>query len=172
MAARGLRTSASEGGWRVVGETSRAGKDRMFLTQHVYQHSVCERFLSPQDLIADPLVRLFHSITQADGGLPIDPLQDHRVVAISSADAFRRIEVVLSLQLYLRYVLGNIHKLINGYQFAAAQVDGLENVTFHDGCCTLQTVIDVHEAASLMAVAPDFNLSGAGHQTRSFMYID
>src|SRR5437016_451982 len=70
---------------------------------------VHERFLPSQDLVADPLVRLFHPITQADGRFPMELFQDQRVVAIASADALRCIEVVFSLELHPGDVLGNIH---------------------------------------------------------------
>src|ERR1043166_5690925 len=54
-------------------------------------------------------------------------------------------------------VFDEVHQLIDRHQFAAPQVERFQDVTGEDGLRSLKAVIDVHETAGLMAVAPDFN---------------
>ena len=57
----------------------------------------------------------------------------------------------------------HVHQLIDGDQFTAAQIDGFVDVAFEDCFHTLDAVVDVHEAAGLMAVTPNLDLVIARH---------
>ena len=44
----------------------------------------------------------------------------------------------------------------------ATEVDRVKEVAVHDGLGSLETIIDIHETAGLVAVAPDLDLMFAG----------
>src|SRR5438094_7383577 len=102
----------------------------------------------------NPAIGLFHSCAQGDRWRPAEALLDERVVAVAAADALGRVQLVPALQAYAGDFLDDIDELVDGDQLVASEVQRLRHVARHDAPCTGEAVIDVHEAASLPAVAP------------------
>src|SRR5271166_1743403 len=122
--------------------------------------------LSRQDarahLFLYPCHRLFHSVAQANGGFPAEQLANEGVIAVAAVDALGSAQIVIPLQLHARNLFGDVHKLVDGDQLAGTDVDGFQNVAFKEIDDALYAVVDVHEAAGLLSIAPDFDLVFAG----------
>ena len=73
----------------------------------------------------DPLVGLGHARAQVDFRLPAEHALDQRVVAVAAADALGSIEIVVPLDLDPGNLLHDIHQLVDGDEFAPAQVEGI-----------------------------------------------
>src|SRR5262249_46331414 len=84
--------------------------------------------------------------------------QDQRIVAVPASDTFGCVEVVLSLEFHLSNFLSDIDELINRDEFAATEIDRLDNFALHNSRRTLQAVIDIHETPRLEPISPDFDL--------------
>ena len=109
------------------------------------------------DFAPDPIVCLFKSDPEWDIRLPVKGLLNHGVVAIPAIHSLRGREIVVPFDLDAGDVLNDLNELIDRDQFAAAQIDRIDNVAAHDHLDALQAVIDVHEAASPGAITPDFD---------------
>src|SRR4051812_24968147 len=59
-------------------------------------------------------------------------------------------------------IFHDIHKLVDRDHLAGTEIDGVRNIGRHDPLDAIDAVIDVHEAAGLIAVAPDIDLMLAG----------
>jgi hypothetical protein len=84
-----------------------------------------------------------------------------RVVAVTAINAYRRVELVNTSKLYAGDLLDDIHQFVYADQLAAAQVDGFMNVALKNHSRAFQTIIDVHKAAALRTVSPDFDVASA-----------
>ena len=82
---------------------------------------------------------------------------DERVVAVAAGHAAGGVEVVGALEFDAADVLGQGDQVVDGDQLAGAQVDrgGDELLGVHDLVDAVEAVVDIHEAAGLVAVAPD-----------------
>src|SRR6266516_2482112 len=79
------------------------------------------------------------------------------IVGVPAVYTLRRAEVVAALETDPGDVLDEVHKLVDRYQLAGPEVDGLEDIACSDGQRSLEAVIYVHEGPRLVPVAPDFN---------------
>src|SRR5262249_6716034 len=68
------------------------------------------------------------------------------------------IKVVFPFQTDTGNIFHNIDKLVDGDKLTAAQVYWFADITFENGLRAIGAVIDVHEAACLLTIAPDFDL--------------
>src|SRR5262249_35090600 len=109
-------------------------------------------------LLEDPGVGAAHAFAQREARLPAEPLLDQRVVAVAPVDALRRAQVVAPRELHARDLLHHVHQLFDGDELARAEVDRLVDVAVHDLADAEHAVVDVHEAAELLARAPDLDL--------------
>ena len=66
------------------------------------------------------------------------------------------------LQLDARDILDHVHQAVDRDEFVRAQVDRLLDLAVHDLENAFHAIVDVHEAAGLLAVAPDFDFVGTG----------
>src|SRR5205085_12301804 len=87
---------------------------------------------------------------------------DEGVVAVAAIDAFGSFQIVRALKLNAGDVFDQVHQTINGDQLAAAKIDRFENVAVKTCLGAFEAIIDIHEAASLMAIAPDFDFMFTG----------
>src|SRR3954467_11576015 len=65
---------------------------------------------------------------------------------------------MLVLELYACNIFDHFHQTVDCRQLIRPQVQRLFDVAVHDLVDSLNTVIDVHKATGLLAVAPDLNL--------------
>ena len=105
----------------------------------------------------DPVVGLLHAVTQANAGGPTQVLNDLGVVAVAAIHAFGSGEVVIVLELDAGDVFDHVVETFDRGQLVGTEIDRLEDVAVGDGEDSLDAVVDVHEAAGLLAVAPDFD---------------
>src|SRR6266576_594508 len=101
-------------------------------------------------LIVDPCVCFFEAVSQADTWLPTEVFADERVITVASIDAFGSVEIVTPFQFYARDVLDDIDQLVDGNEFAAPEVDRLDDFAVHDRLGAFQAIVDVHETARLL----------------------
>src|SRR5271155_829410 len=130
---------------------------RMPETGGSYEHAVSSLGDSCHHLAFDPFIGLVHAVFQANRRLPAEILEDLRVVAVATIHALGSVELILPFQRYARNLFHHIYNLIDGDEFTAAKIDRLMNVALENGLCAFRAVIDVHEAACLLAVAPDLD---------------
>src|SRR5690606_24789265 len=71
-------------------------------------------------------------------------------------------QVVAPPELHAGDLLDDVDELVDGDQLAAADVERLVHVAAGEAQGPLDAVVDEHEAARLLAVAPDLDLVGAG----------
>src|SRR6187399_1490714 len=88
-------------------------------------------------LVEDPAVGLLETVEQRDRGLPAVGLEDLGVVAVASAHALGRIELVLALAADARDALDDVDQAVDRDQFRAAQVDRLRAVAPEDQLAAL-----------------------------------
>src|SRR5712671_2330096 len=108
-------------------------------------------------LIMNPAVGALQAVAQAGGRFPLVNLLNEAVVAVAAVHAFWRGEIVAALQFHPGDALDDVDELIDTHQFATTKIQRIRAVTFHDHLRSLHAVIDPHEAARLMSVAPDLN---------------
>src|ERR1700742_2743577 len=121
----------------------------------------CEHVLS-EHLLFNPGVGFFHAFAKLDGGLPVELFENFSVVAVAAVDAFGRAEIVGALEPDAGDLFNDVHELVDGDEFAGAEVEGLADVAFGDPPGAVGTIVDIHEGARLFAVAPDLDLIGTG----------
>src|SRR6185295_459127 len=97
-----------------------------------------------------------------DGRRPVHQLLDQRVVAVAAAHALGRIELVAALQLHAGDLLDDVDQPVDADQLVRADVQRLDDVAFGELDRALRAVVDIHERARLLAVAPDFDVVLAG----------
>src|ERR1043166_3721359 len=110
------------------------------------------------DLVVDPRVGFFQAIAQTDVRFPVQIFFDQRVVAVAAVHALGRLEIVPALELDAGDGFDDVDEAVDRDDFAAAEVDRFEDVAVEDLLRAFQAIRDVHEAAGLIAVAPDFDL--------------
>ena len=120
--------------------------------------SIGEGRYALQDLFADPCVRLFHPVAERDARLPVELPANKGVITVAAAYTLGGLQVVSTLELHLGDVFGNIDKLIDRNYFAGTEIDWVYDVALHDRDRPLQAIINVLEAACLLAITPDLNL--------------
>ena len=113
--------------------------------------------LSGVILFLNPFEGLSQAMVQCCAGLPFQFLLDKRIVAVATGHSTRRVQVVIPFKLDPRDFLDLRDQVIDGNQFAGAQVDGGSNqvITMHDLVDAIGAIINKHEAARLMPIAPD-----------------
>ncbi len=129
-------------------------KERLFCGS--FEDFACEHF------IFDPGVGLGEAVAELDGGFPVELFADQGVVAVAAVDAFGRVEIVVALELDAGDLFNDVDELVDGDEFVGAEVEGFADVALGDHLSAFGAVVDVHEGAGLLAVAPDFDLVGAG----------
>ena len=110
------------------------------------------------DLVVDPAIGLLHAVAKRDARRPAETLHDQRVVAVAAVDALRGGQVVSALQFDAGNVFDDVHQLVDRDRLVAAEIERLDDVAGHDHLGALEAVVDVHEAARLLAGAPDLDL--------------
>src|SRR4051812_41669898 len=106
-------------------------------------------------LVVDPGVGRLETGVQGDRRLPAVDLAEHRVVAVATAYALRSRQVVGLLDRDAGNFLDDRDHLVDGDQLGGAEVDRLDVRAGEDLLGATYAVVDVHEAAGLLAVAPD-----------------
>src|SRR3954447_9120263 len=106
-------------------------------------------------LIVDPGVRLLETVTQRDRRLPAVDAVEHRVVGVATAYALGSGQVVILGHRDAGDVLEDADHLVDRDELGRAEVDRLDVVTGEDLLAAADAVVDVHEAAALLAVTPD-----------------
>src|SRR3982075_950646 len=109
-------------------------------------------------LVVDPLVGLLHAVLETDGGRPTHQLLDQVVVAVAAAHALGRIELVGALEPDAGDLLDDVDQAVDADQLVAADVQGLDDVALGQPDRAVGAVVDIHERAGLLAVAPDLDL--------------
>src|SRR6266567_3747225 len=106
----------------------------------------------------DPAICPLKAIAEANGWLPSEPVKNQRIVAVASQDTFGSVEVVDPLEPDAGDLLNDIHKPVDGDDFVRSQIQGFGDVAMHDQFCALNAILDEHEAARLLSIAPDVYL--------------
>ena len=114
------------------------------------------------DLVVDPAIGFFHADAELGVGLPVHELFDEGVVAVAAVDALGGLEIVGAFELDAGDVFDDVDELVDGDQFVAAEVDGLDDVAPEEVLGSLEAIGDVHEGPGLMSVAPDFDIVFTG----------
>src|SRR5215467_7638345 len=109
-------------------------------------------------LLADPAVSLLHAVPQTNRGSPAELLLDQRVLAAASADSLRGGEVVPAFELPARDVFDDVDQLVDRDQFVTPDVDRFDDIAGDQLPRAINAVVDVHEAAGLLAIPPHFDL--------------
>ena len=109
------------------------------------------------ELLLDPTIGRRDALLQRNRRLPAEVGLDLGVVTVAARHAARRVELVVPLQLDARDLLGDVHQLVDGHQFARSQIDRLVDLRIDDLADAFDAVVDVHERTRLRAVAPDLD---------------
>src|SRR5688572_29861233 len=115
-----------------------------------------------EELIIDPGVRALHAVAQARAGLPVEVAADERVVAIAAVDAPGGVELVATLKPNAGDLFDHVDQAVDRHQLVGSEVDGLLDRAVQDAVDAMKAIVDIHEAAGLLAVAPDLNFVIAG----------
>ena len=113
-------------------------------------------------LVVNPAISFFHAVAQPGVWRPAEQLLDFSVVAVAAINAFGRLQIIASFELDAGNLLNDVNQTVYGHEFVAAEVDWFEDIAVHDRLCAFETIIDVHETAGLMAIAPDLDFMFAG----------
>ena len=115
-------------------------------------------------LFLDPRVGFRQALVQGCGRLPVENFLDEGVVGVAAGHALRRVQVVFAVHLHAGDLFDLGQQFVDGNQFAGAEVDrrGDQVVAVHDLVNALHAVVNIHEAAGLLAVAPDRDVLLAG----------
>src|ERR1700722_10620189 len=120
----------------------------------------------------DPFIGFLETVAETDRWSPSEIFLYEGIVTVTAVDALGGFQVVTALELDAGDALDDVHQLVDGNEFAAAEVDGFKNVAGQDGLSAFQTIINIHEAAGLVAVSPDFNFVFAGELGRNDFAAD
>src|SRR5258706_8017648 len=110
-------------------------------------------------LLRDPVVGRNNSLAQCHLRLPLQHRAQPRIVTVATAHSLRLGEIVHERDLLLRYPDHDFGKLVNADQFIRAEVERLSMIRSHDAMNALDAVVDIHERAGLLAIAPYFDLA-------------
>ena len=97
---------------------------------------------------------------------------DQRVVAVAAADALGRGEVVVPRQRDAGDPLDDVDEFVDRDQLLGADVERLPDVAGGEPQRAVHAVVDVGEAARLLAVAPDLDLVVAAQDRRGDLAAD
>src|SRR5690349_19100376 len=105
----------------------------------------------------DPFVSGCKTFIERGVRLPLKNFLDERVVRVAAGHAKWSVELVRALEFYAGNFLYLADEGIDGDEFAGTKIDGRgdEVVAMRDHVDALHAVVDEHEAAGLLAVAPD-----------------
>src|SRR5579883_907632 len=95
-------------------------------------------------LVVNPRVRLLQALGQRRRRLPTEMFSEQRIITIPSTHALRRAQIIGALQVSASDLFDNIHKLVDAYQFLAAQIERLLYGTVKDQVDAAQAVVDIH----------------------------
>ena len=95
---------------------------------------------------------------RAESPGPSQTLLDQCIVTVPPVNSLGRTEIVVSFELNSRDLFHNVHQLIDRNQLVTAKIKRILDITIQNHLSSLQAVINIHEAASLIARAPDFDL--------------
>src|SRR3979490_1909273 len=109
-------------------------------------------------LVVDPFVGLLHAVLETDGRRPVHQLLDQVVVAVAAAHALGRVELVGALELHAGDLLDDVDQAVDADQLVAADVERLDDVALGQADRAVGAVVDIHERAGLLAIAPDLDL--------------
>src|SRR5215472_2893281 len=86
---------------------------------------------------------------------------DQCVIAVAAIHALWRFEIVRAFKFDSGDALNDVHKAVDGHNLVAAEVKRFNDIAGENRLGSLQAIIDIHEAAGLMPIAPnlDFMLS-------------
>src|SRR5690348_2776015 len=98
-----------------------------------------------EKLIVDPAIRALEPDRERDRRLPAQIATNEGVVAVPAAHALRSVQAISAPQRHPCNLLHEINQVVDGHQLTAAEIDGLPNLTLHDGEGAEQAIIDVHE---------------------------
>src|SRR5437763_6043777 len=118
--------------------------------------------LGGEHLIFYPGVSQGEAFAQTDGRRPVEFFLNQGVVAVAAVDAFGGAEIVVALQLDAGDLFDDVDGLVDGDELVGAEVERLVDVALGDLPSAEGAVVDVHEGAGLLAVAPDLDLIGSG----------
>ena len=113
-------------------------------------------------LALDPAIGFLYTVAESNRRLPSQSIENHRIVAVAAIYSFRSLQIICSLEPDARYLLNNIHQLINANHLAGAKINGFVDIAVHDHLGPLNTVIDKHEASRLMSISPNIDLATSG----------
>src|SRR6185437_114798 len=116
----------------------------------------------PVHFAFNPVIGTCHAIAESDRRRPAKALLNARVVAIATVYAPRRKQVVAPLEMNSGEAFNQGDELIDGDEFAGAEIQRLADIALGDQPGSYNAVIDVHEAPRLRAVAPYFDFAFAG----------
>ena len=109
-------------------------------------------------LVEDPCVGPFEAGSQRDRRLPAELAFDQCVVAASAAELLWGVELVIALDLDPSDFLGEIHEPVDRHHLRASNVDGIGDVAIHERACSVNAVVDKHEAARALP-SPQISIS-------------
>ncbi len=112
----------------------------------------------------DPFVGKFQALLQGNRRLPTEYLVQTGVIAVASADTLRLTQFV-ALHQRLTCNPGNeIDQFVDGNQAVCAEIKRLMIVGSHQANQTLYTIVDIHERAGLLTVAPNLDFASVRRQ--------
>src|SRR3974390_702430 len=114
--------------------------------------------LASQILVVNPTISLFHARAKRRAGFPMQQFLDQGIVTVPAVDALRRAEIVMAFELDAGNLFSNVDELVDGNRLARTKVDGVENIRLHNQVDPFQAIVDVHEAAGLLATAPNLDV--------------
>ncbi len=106
----------------------------------------------------DPGVSFRKTVMKANRRRPAKLLFDQGIVAVSTVDALRRTEIVVTLELDAGEAFSQINELIDCHQFIRTKIQWLENITRGNHLGAFRTVVDIHERAGLLPITPYLDL--------------
>ncbi len=114
-----------------------------------------------QHLSFNPLAVLAIPSLSRIEGLPSEILEDLRIIAVAPVYSLWERRACRFFELDSGNLFHDVYQLVDGYELTAAKINGLTDVALQNRLRALGTVVDIHKAARLMAVAPylDFVLA-------------
>ena len=90
-------------------------------------------------------------------GSQSEDLLDEGVIAVAASNTLRGIRSMVALQFDTSNIFDHADQIIDRDQFTGTQVDGCSDqvIAVHDHVDAFDAVVDVHETAGLVAVAPN-----------------
>src|SRR5579872_22187 len=131
-----------------------------------------DAFLARHVLVVDPAISLFQTDPQRNARLPTQVLLDLGVVAVAAVHTLRSGKIVNAFELRTGDLFRNIDQLVDRHHLRRSQVERFNHVRVHDHLRALEAIVDVHEAARLVAVTPDRNFRVAFRLCLNYLAAD